>query len=712
VAAISAAGGTQIAKPTDPTRSGFAFTGWFNAETGGTLYAWPHTLTANVTMHAQWQEGSQPTSEQYTVTFHTSGGGSAPEPQSVAAGEKAVEPVLAAEGLYLGVITWYTSTAYTTPWDFNTPVTQNLDLYTNETPVNLDGQSGANTLAKALDYIAAQTPSAPTSYTIVLDGDYSMPGAANITTANAVVTLLGKGPSEISLSTGGSLFHINTGELVLGRNVTLKGRFSNDRALVLVEGSSASLTMKAGAKITGNSNTTKFPTIYGGGVYVNKDGSFVMEGGEISGNSGVYSGGVLIADSGSFTMSGGEISGNSAVNSDGGGVYAGGNFVMEGGKISGNSDDSGVYVAAGGSFTMSGGEISGHTAQEGGGGVLVGGSFEMSGGKISGNSAFNRGGGGGGVLVVAAGSFKMIGGEISRNYTSISSGGGCGVYVDKDGSFVMEGGEISHNYTASYTIGYSYGGGVYVNGDGNFVMKGGTISGNSADSAGGGVYVNKDGSFVMEGGEISGNDANSDGGGVYVGGSFVMSGGKITGNSISASYSYSGGGGVSVQFGSFAMESGEISGNRSGSGSYSGYGGGVFVYSGSFKMKGGKISGNAANSDGGGVYVSVYYSSSSFEMEGGEISGNSAANYGGGVYVSSNSNTSGSFNKTGGGVIHGSDAAGSLKNTAWGNTYGHGVYYYYSSGNGYYRNATLNAGDNISTAVLPGSGTGDNWTKQ
>ncbi|MDR1353144.1 MAG: InlB B-repeat-containing protein, partial [Treponema sp.] len=53
VAAISAAGGTQIAKPTDPTRSGFTFTGWFSAETGGTLYAWPHTLTANVTMHAQ-----------------------------------------------------------------------------------------------------------------------------------------------------------------------------------------------------------------------------------------------------------------------------------------------------------------------------------------------------------------------------------------------------------------------------------------------------------------------------------------------------------------------------------------------------------------------------------------------------------------------------------------------------------------------------------
>jgi hypothetical protein len=96
-------------------------------------------------------------------------------------------------------------------------------------------------------------------------------------------------------------------------------------------------------------------------------------------------------------------------------------------------------------------------------------------------------------------------------------------------------------------------------------------------------------------------------------------------------------------------------------------------------------------------------------MSGGVISGNSASNYGGGVYVNGSS-TSGSFSKTGGGVIYGSNADASLKNNAWDNTYGHGVYY--SSGNGYYRDTTLNAGDNISTAALPGSGTGDNWTKK
>jgi uncharacterized repeat protein (TIGR02543 family) len=46
--------GTVVNKPTDPTRTGYTFTGWFSAAFGGTRYTWPHTLTATVTLHAQW----------------------------------------------------------------------------------------------------------------------------------------------------------------------------------------------------------------------------------------------------------------------------------------------------------------------------------------------------------------------------------------------------------------------------------------------------------------------------------------------------------------------------------------------------------------------------------------------------------------------------------------------------------------------------------
>ncbi|MDR1058340.1 MAG: hypothetical protein LBL43_02220 [Treponema sp.] len=65
-------------------------------------------------------------------------------------------------------------------------------------------------------------------HTIALDGNYSMAGIS-IDTAN---------PKAIS------------------GNITLKGRSSNDSSLVFVSGSGSSLTMKAGAKITGNTNSS------------------------------------------------------------------------------------------------------------------------------------------------------------------------------------------------------------------------------------------------------------------------------------------------------------------------------------------------------------------------------------------------------------------------------------------------------------------------
>jgi uncharacterized repeat protein (TIGR02543 family) len=74
VAAITAEEGTAVSKPQDPTRDGYAFTGWHTAAEGGSLYKWPYTLARNVTMHAQWQESSQPQPVQHTITFNSQGG--------------------------------------------------------------------------------------------------------------------------------------------------------------------------------------------------------------------------------------------------------------------------------------------------------------------------------------------------------------------------------------------------------------------------------------------------------------------------------------------------------------------------------------------------------------------------------------------------------------------------------------------------------------
>jgi uncharacterized repeat protein (TIGR02543 family) len=292
---------------------------------------------------------------------------------------------LPAQGLYRAEIDqitaavdgWYTDTAYSAPWDFDAPVTGNLDLYARWTnlspaPVDLAGQSGDHVLAKALGYIAGQSLSEETPYAVVLAENYSLAGvsAANINTAQAVITLVGSSPVELSLSSAGALFSIGAGELILDKNITLTGLATNDRSLVYVDGSSTSLTMKAGAKITGN-------TAYGpgGGVWIG-NASFTMEGGEISGNSVTsgYGGGVYVIYNGSFTMEGGEISGNSASSGIGGGVL--------------------VWRTTPGSnsFTMEGGEISGNTAawdEGGGGGIGISGhysSFNKTGGIIYGDT--------------------------------------------------------------------------------------------------------------------------------------------------------------------------------------------------------------------------------------------------------------------------------------------------------------------------------------
>jgi uncharacterized repeat protein (TIGR02543 family) len=58
---VTADAGTAVEEPAPPTKDGHTFTGWFSEETGGTMYTWPHTVSADITMHAQWQEDTLPT---------------------------------------------------------------------------------------------------------------------------------------------------------------------------------------------------------------------------------------------------------------------------------------------------------------------------------------------------------------------------------------------------------------------------------------------------------------------------------------------------------------------------------------------------------------------------------------------------------------------------------------------------------------------------
>jgi hypothetical protein len=334
--------------------------------------------------------------------------------------------------------------------------------------------------------------------------NYIIKVSANETVPAQSLSYSGKTGVGVSISsdTGGeyiitassnTLFTISGGVTLTLGNITLQGRTANN-ALVLVN-SGGTLEMKPGAKITGHTNNLTGVSSYGSGVYVKV--IFIMNGGEISGNTSVDAFGVVYVDGGTFTMNDGEISGN---------------------------NDSGVYVHHKGTFTMIGGKISENTSMYYGGGVhVLDGTFTMSGGEISDNTMTN--GGGGGVFVSPESldwkaSFIMSGGKISGN--TADKGGG----VHTDGTFTMSGGVISGNKVT----GSGSGGGVHT--DGTFTMSGGTISGNEAYD-GGGVAVSSGGTFIMNDGTISGNTASNNGGGVYImfGGTFYMSNGTIYGSS-------------------------------------------------------------------------------------------------------------------------------------------------------------------------------------
>ena len=120
--------------------------------------------------------------------------------------------------------------------------------------------------------------------------------------------------------------------------------------------------------ITGNYASTASS----GGVHVTGTGStFIMNGGEISGNTAVV-GGVQVDDGGIFIMNAGVISGNTGENVGGVRVRETGVFIMNGGIISDNTSSStstgatlagGVLALNGGTFRMSGGTIYGSVAE-------------------------------------------------------------------------------------------------------------------------------------------------------------------------------------------------------------------------------------------------------------------------------------------------------------------------------------------------------------
>ena len=222
------------------------------------------------------------------------------------------------------------------------------------------------------------------------------------------------------------------------------------------------------------------------------------------------------------------------------------NLTLTGGKAAGSGEGAqggGILVKAGCTAKLKNCTVKKCQADENGGAIYSEGELTLDGSTIGGTSASdaNKAKYGGGIFLTGSdAACTMTGGKISYNEarrTDSERPDGGGIYIEQSASFTMKGGEISNNKSENSNSIVAYGGGVYVKGQAggtsaSFTLENGTIKNNTA-YFGGGVVLNNGGIFNMQGGTIEGNHATNDGGGVGVQGIMKMTGGTISGNTAS-----------------------------------------------------------------------------------------------------------------------------------------------------------------------------------
>lgn len=322
------------------------------------------------------------------------------------------------------------------------------------------------------------------------------------------------------------------------------------------------------------------------------EGGVNLNGGAIVGGEALHSSarfGGAILNRGKLYLKSGNIVGNIS-NSGGGGVYVakGATFVMDGGQILGNrtyqsARGGGVFVDNGGTFIFKGGKIDENYALSGGG-IFVndGAIFEMYGGSVSKNEVhaeFNNGGKGGGIdgesrIIKSEDDFvlgtprkiSVFGGEVRDNISAFHGGGiaigysetvlknvtvsgnrslggnGGGIHIDSQLKNVkLENVSVLNNISEASTI-YEdslrsgNGGGIHVRTaiyhDAQLDLVNCTIRGNEAERYGGGLFADVSTAVIMKGGVVESNVAGAVGGGVvfFQENRFMQEGGVIRKN--------------------------------------------------------------------------------------------------------------------------------------------------------------------------------------
>lgn len=323
--------------------------------------------------------------------------------------------------------------------------------------------------------------------------------------------------------------------------------------------------------------------------------------------------GLYVDSQGTYYMNGGEIAGNGQA--QGGGCEIDGLAFITGGLIMGNTASycGGMYVT--GTVDMSGGKAFANHATTFNGGIDVRGTFNLKGTAIVAyNSCMDNGGG---ITVEGTGKCTLsekaqvthntaIGKFVEKNFAG-GTGNGGGFRVV--GTLTVNGGMISYNQAngrieeCPNSLNAGHGGGINAQTDGDkrvagIKLNGGTIENNKARINGGGVYVTciipeKAASFSMENTVIQKNYALGDGGGVYLSARRGILEANINSGTVQNNIADGSGGGCYVELGEYKPNA---SGNTL-------FAQSIDVSIGAENKDGPAISRNTASENGGGICV-------------------------------------------------------------------------------------------------------------
>ena len=192
--------GSAISAPTEPTRTGYTFGGWYKESDCTNVWDFnTDSVTNNVTIYAKWTANPVTT---YTVSFDSQGGSAVTSINSVTTGSSISAP---AEPTRTGYTFggWYKESDCLTPWDFSTDsVTNNVTIYAKWTanPSSNHGGNSGGSSTPTSNTTPTSTPTTVTGKVIDKTGELVKGVEAQVTVeANGTSTVAVKSNEAILL---------------------------------------------------------------------------------------------------------------------------------------------------------------------------------------------------------------------------------------------------------------------------------------------------------------------------------------------------------------------------------------------------------------------------------------------------------------------------------------------------------------------------------